>query len=100
MTRKQMLYVNAYWTNQGYGGPEEGGWWYTYGEPTSEPSTTFFNLSNAGDYCRRMNADADKQNRARGARGDIGSVICEGALSYRVERHPPAPFPVLRPHYE
>ena len=26
-------YVNVYLVQQGYGGPEEGGWWYDYGVP-------------------------------------------------------------------
>ena len=27
------LYVNCYMIDQAYGGPEEGGWWYTVGRP-------------------------------------------------------------------
>ena len=26
-------FINAYGTDRAYGGPEEGGWWYTYGIP-------------------------------------------------------------------
>jgi len=28
----RMWYVNTYELDQGYGGPEEGGWWYSCGE--------------------------------------------------------------------
>jgi len=30
-----MYYVNIYSTSQEYGGPEEGGWWYTHCSPVS-----------------------------------------------------------------
>jgi hypothetical protein len=31
----QTLYVNVYEVGQGYGGPEEGGWWFQTGSPVT-----------------------------------------------------------------
>ena len=31
-----VYYVNVYETGRGYGGPEEGGWWFDFGIPTDE----------------------------------------------------------------
>jgi hypothetical protein len=97
--RKPKLYVNAYETDQAFGGPEEGGWWYEYGIPTGEPAATFFNEENAYAFCRRMNDLAHAINEAAGPYGDFNSVLCEGALAYRVEQHPAEPYPQERPYY-
>lgn len=44
-----------------YGGPEEGGWWYTYGGPSIAPehvklTKAFENEDEAVKYCRGLNA--------------------------------------------
>jgi hypothetical protein len=30
--RRNKHWVNVYWPDRAYGGPEEGGWWYSYAE--------------------------------------------------------------------
>ena len=34
------MFVNVYTVQQGYGGPEEGGWWYEIGTPVTCMKTT------------------------------------------------------------
>jgi hypothetical protein len=88
-------YVNAYDTNQAYGGPEEGGWWFDTGEP----------LASVPVYTDEEADAAREQLRARFApqfdgNHPIDSVLCEGALAIYVESEPAKPFPSTRPHYE
>ena len=49
-----MKYLNIYELAQAYGGPEEGGWWYTYGEPVE--STAVINLRQSIKTCDNLNA--------------------------------------------
>ncbi len=96
--KKPMLFLNVYMTNRAYGGPEEGGWWYDYGV-FQECLGTFFSPDNAAEALEKWQRIASARNKERGSYGDIGSVLCEGALRVRLERHPGCDYPTQRPYY-
>ncbi len=49
------VYLNAYHTTLAYGGPEEGGWWYTEGEPiASVPADGEYKELDPGDDVTRV----------------------------------------------
>lgn len=99
-TKKPMLFLNIYILNQSFGGPEEGGWWYTTGEPV-KIAATFFNLENARKAQSALQERIDaERNKPMGARANLYSVACEGRMNCQVEPHPPQFFPDRRPHYE
>lgn len=91
-------YVTIYLIDRAYGGGEEGGWWFTYGEPTdTELNQVCINKGFAKRYAEKLEAIVKKWNRGR---HDIYSVLSEGIYEVRLETVPPAPFPSERPHYE
>lgn len=93
-----MYYVNAYEVTLGYGGPEEGGWWFDCGHPLFSMPV--------------VEGDARGEDRARGQIKamfgqkyadcpDKSSVRSDAAdLWVRVEDHAAVAFPEFRPHYE
>ena len=102
--KKQPWIVGVYDVDRAFGGPEEGGWWYDVGYPVPNQKelgggATFFNKEKAYAYSRMLNDALDRANKARGPYGDIGSVLCDGALRATVVRRL-EPFPRCRPHYE
>ena len=87
-------YVNVYEEDRGYGGPEEGGWWYDISEPVH--SERFDNERDAEAYAESIKDEYPEQ-------GDrpVSSVIYSGgAHTIRIENHPPVEQPTSRPHYE
>ncbi len=90
-------FVNVYLTDRAYGGPEEGGWWYDYGEAYS--SEQFIGdeifaakiLAVAREWC-------EEENRHR--RSDTNSVLSQGCYVARIECHPAQDYPAEKPHYE
>ena len=84
-----------------YGGPEEGGWWYTRGSLVGVVKS-FHSEEKAGDYCYRLNQklNSHKFGPNKGKR-EMSSVASDGVYSAQVhENIPPAGFPDRRPHYE
>jgi hypothetical protein len=74
-------YVNVYSISQGYGGPEEGGWWYNVGEPvTSVRCDTHTEAETMADILRKKYLNTGKSRSTLG--GDD------------------TPYPTERPHYE
>ena len=102
-----LLIENAYWIHKHsvsleYGGPEEGGWWYTAGIPTGFSFGPLTNEEAAYEQCRALNALEDER-REREEDYDFSSVLSYRSdhYDYRVEEYPdPRPFPNHRPHYE
>ncbi len=85
---KQRIYVNTYETTRSYGGPEEGGWWYTEGEPVD--SDVVFSKPAAEALQKKLEKE-------------LGiSILRPGRSPYAVyiEDHPARRFPATRPHYE
>lgn len=84
-------YVNIYLIGQGYGGPEEGGWYYEYGEPYgSIPCDSY---KEALEYQAKMREKYPiTKNRFSSLGGDDYSVV--------VEKHFATSYPEVIPHYE
>ena len=92
---KPRLYVNCYMIDQAYGGPEEGGWWYTIGRPIE--SRLADDDIEAGDILAERRAYWEEHNLGR---PEIYSVISEGRFSVCRESHFARHFPDVKPHYE
>jgi len=89
--------VAVYLCDRAYGGPEEGGWWFDYGEHV-RTVRTFKNEERAIAFCRRMN-DLLRMFVNKGRR-DISSVLSEGQYFAEVhEDFAPKHYPEQRPHY-
>ena len=89
------FYVNEYEVNQGWGGPEEGGWWY--------PMGVF--IQSHGEFRTRAEAEAfvdslkDYIQERRAGQHEPHSVLCRGWTSVRVQVWPGSDFPNHRPYY-
>lgn len=99
-----MYTVAIYLIDQAYGGPEEGGWWFTCGEPIFEdwtiPYTRHYNNEDeACNAARRLNEGVVAEMNV--GKPDISSVASEGRYEARViEGYDLKPFPAQIPHYE
>ena len=93
--------VSVYHVDQAYGGPEEGGWWFTCGEFV-RIVRVFHSSDGAWEYCGRLNHRLKSRKFGPNAgRREISSVLSEGVLEADVhEGLPPRYFPERRPHYE
>lgn len=92
-------FVNIYEVNRGYGGREEGGWWYDYGVvvksfpvPSGDKDEVQAKIAEATKLVDEWNND--------GANHDISSVNCIGQYRCWSEDHPGRDFPDRKPHYE
>lgn len=94
-----MKYVVAvYMADRAYGGAEEGGWWFDFGEHI-RTVRTFPNVHLADAYAKRMNAVLDRTLNKR--RREISSVLSEGRYSSQVYKgFAPQSYPETRPRYE
>ena len=94
--------VSIYKIDRAYGGPEEGGWWYTCGEPILEfgaHTRCFHILEEAQDYQALLEKTLIVELNE--GRRPISSVLSEGVFeSYLDENQYPESFPKVRPHYE
>ena len=94
--------ISVYMVDRAYGGPEEGGWWYDYGDPVLEngiPTPVFVHsLDEAFSIRDEMDKKLDDFNKGRPS---IDSVLSQGRYEAvidtdRLPRH----FPETRPYYE
>jgi hypothetical protein len=94
-----VYYVHKYEVAEQYGGPEEGGWWYTQGRPTEDsPVAVTESEELAYELARQLNHE--EQNRDK--EYDYHSVLSykEDHYTYTVEEtREPKRYPVERPHY-
>lgn len=111
-----MKYLNIYEIGQAYGGPEEGGWWYTVGTPVE--SKEFLNR----DLKRMQERQEVLNTRFRKMKGEYsmgygsldgvdsegngddrflmkGGVWGRSNLRATIEDHPAEAFPEERPYY-
>jgi hypothetical protein len=106
--------VAIYLADRAYGGPEEGGWWFSCGQLVKEAPDgvnpndllTVFMGEGAEEEARAF-ADTLQDslnahvNNPRGYRANLSSVCCEGRYVAEVCEGFPTPFyPAERPHYE
>lgn len=91
--------VSIYLIDRAYGGPEEGGWWFTYGEPqVTEHLRAFSDKEEAEAYRESLQPILQEMNEGR---PNINSVLSEGLYVAIIDEDEfPAPFPKERPQYE
>lgn len=98
-----MRYVVAvYELDRSYGGPEEGGWWYTTGSLVRVHSVEK-SEEEAYRKCRRINQGLEHKRRVtHNPHYSLSSVCYSGGhLAAQVfERTAPEFFPQQRPYYE
>jgi len=90
--------VCLYLMDRAYGGAEEGGWYYTYGDPVLTTHLRCFALlEDAWLYARSLDPLVDQVNEGRpsisrvASEGEYAAIICDGW---------PKHFPEDTPHYE
>lgn len=94
-----MFQVAIYHVDQAYGGPEEGGWWYTHGDLV-KVIKNHKTREEASKHCRNLNAKLEREQDADGV-PRISSVLSEGRNEAKVfEGFAPNSFPEQTPHYE
>jgi hypothetical protein len=104
VSEDERWYVHLFHVTREYGGPEEGGWYYTAGQAISRPwghgsIGPFSDPKDAYEVCGHANAFADVEMNA-GAR-PLSSVLSTGRYEWRVTTDRDAQdFPEFRPHYE
>lgn len=94
---EEIHYVNEYELNRGYGGPEEGGWWFDTGR-----FVRCHGVFKSLDDARRLAGllrDGEIAEKRAGCYPP-GSVLCAGWPEVLVEDHPGRDYPRRRPHYE
>lgn len=90
-----------YLEDKSYGGPEEGGWWYTHGSLILSPDAPFPIWWRAGekreDDIRAMELWCTGANHERPS---ISSVLSEGRYTVIINRNDlPTHYPKKRPYY-
>lgn len=100
-------FVHRYEVWQEYGGPEEGGWWYTQGEPAEGPAWLWYPLGyrdeeEAYARCREMNDAEHARREAEESHGFTSVMSARGTFfTFTVEDTvDPTEYPVDRPYYE
>lgn len=92
-------YINVYRLTDEYGGPEEGGWWYTAGEPEVSLRVEFGDRTSIEDVVGGLlSVFPDNGNR----RSTVYEVVADKPTDYLVvvEDHAAREFPEERPRYE
>jgi hypothetical protein len=87
-------YVNAYIISLGYGGPEEGGWWYDVYAPLAS-----IRVSNEEQTIQAFNILEDLYKEAWKDEPKRSSVVSNGDLMITVEDHWAEFEPKEQPHY-
>ena len=91
-------YVNVYLVDQGYGGSEEGGWWYDYGVPhASTPVNEWAGPEDLDTVRARWSAWCEAENEKNPHYTNTNGV---GEYRVSIELHPAEPWPKERPYYE
>lgn len=89
-------YANVYHVELGYGGPEEGGWWYDTGE-FQHGEGPFDNREEALTARGALEAEKAWSNEGLPPKH---SVISRGVFEVHIETHTGRDFPVGVMHYE
>jgi hypothetical protein len=93
-----MFSVHLFKLDRAFGGHEEGGWWFDYGEPEDHPLNKVFRTkAEAIAYRNSIEAEADRMNDGLPS---IDSVLCEGVYCFLINEGEAEPFPAVRPRYE
>jgi hypothetical protein len=84
-------YINIYRTDQVFGGPEEGGWYFTQGEPHASIPILPEGASGSSD---RWQSYVDELNK------DLGWTYEGTRYVIFFQPHQAKAFPSVTPHYE
>lgn len=87
------IYINVYFTNLVRGGSEEGGWYYTCGEPVESVSVE--SEKEADELMVKY-----REKYSNEGRFPLTSVLSNGEYSIRMEGHFAEEFPKQRLFYE
>lgn len=87
-------FVNVYLEDQGYGGPEEGGWYYTYGEYLR---TAIVETEEEAEKLKEYFENGEYSNEGRPSMYHSNS---QGEYRVRIEDQPGRSYPEERPYYE
>lgn len=83
--------------DQAYGGAEEGGWWYTYGDPVlTSHMRVFTDQAEAHQYIDSLEPELDRMNEGRPKISDTNSI---GRFDARICEGWPKAFPDRIPRY-
>ena len=99
-------YLNVYLTDRAYGGPEEGGWWYSCGIPATDlpdVAVCYGPYAYSDKEAMRVQREVIKASLERhnnGRRSDLNSVCSEGRYIVCQEGHIAKHWPETRPTYE
>jgi hypothetical protein len=99
--RPYSAFVAVYDCGQGFGGPEEGGWWYDHGFPDEGALNlmkVFTNPREAAEYLGELRAHCQLMNEAekRYKHSALDTGWYDAFLSFEL----PEPFPEKTPRYE
>lgn len=86
--------------DRAYGGPEEGGWYFDYGEPDDGQwiyTRLFETAKEAREYADNLEWVVAAMNEDR---YEIGSVLSSGRFAWIIQGGYPHAWPKERPHYE
>jgi hypothetical protein len=91
---RRTLWVNVYELDRMYGGPEEGGWWFTTGWPVSSRRLGRTTHTHAASIADRVSESFDNPARP------LSSIAYDGGqMSVQVETHPARGWPRTIPYY-
>jgi hypothetical protein len=87
------IHVNVYLVDMAYGGPEEGGWYFDYGEVLESHQVN--SLSEAVTLKEKLEGKYSNEGRH-----EISSVLSRGVYRVWIETRAGKNFPAERPRYE
>ena len=99
----EFSYINVYLVDRAYGGPEEGGWYYDYGNPVESrrvrvdwPQPTL----HPDEYSHQLTFLKARYKQLNEGRPSIHSVLSEGRYKVIEEDRFARSWPEKTPHYE
>ena len=103
----EFSYINVYLVDRAYGGPEEGGWYYDYGNPVESRRVRVDWPQPSGPYTHYMDEDTHqleflklRYDRLNEGRPSVHSVLSEGRYKVIEEDRFARSWPEKTPHYE
>jgi hypothetical protein len=105
MTPPKAISVAIYEIDRAYGGPEEGGWYFDAGVPSTEYAvhTRFFPETDTeaiDAYVEELRALVDKVNHDEGRRSPSSVLSNSDYLAVETCEGFPTAYPTHRPRYE
>lgn len=92
-------FLNVYWLDREFGGPEEGGWWFDKGWPVFSFRVEVWMASHGSRMMDALRSEfVDHGRRSSVMYMDYDFEVQDYMVEFSDE--PAAPFPAVRPHYE